>query len=167
MSEATLLKTGNRPILRFERHLPQPVEIVWHAVTDLDEMRSWFPTRIEIDEWTVGASLVHHFDEHGIAPLSGTVLEWDPPHRVSFTWSDDTISFELSADAGGGTTFVLTEELSANHAARNAAGWESCLDRLQLGAEGESWKSRFDRYVAAFEPVLGHQEGPPEGMSDK
>ena len=86
MSEATLLRR-HRPILRFERHLPQPVEIVWHAVTDLDEMRSWFPTRIEIDEWTVGASLVHHFDEHGIAPRSGTVLEWDPPHRVSFTWS--------------------------------------------------------------------------------
>ena len=79
---------------------------------------------------------------------------------MSFTWSDDTISFDLSAAAGGGTTFVLTEELSANHAARNAAGWESCLDRLQLGAEAEPWKVRFDRYVTSFEPVLGHQEGP-------
>jgi hypothetical protein len=84
---------------------------------------------------------------------------------VSFTWSDDTISFELSAATGGGTTFVLTEELSANHAARNAAGWESCLDRLQLGAESEPWQARFDRYVASFEPVLGHQDGPPKGMA--
>ena len=50
-------------------------------MTDLDEMRSWFPTRIELDEWKAGASLVHHFDGHDIGPLTGTVLEWDPPHR--------------------------------------------------------------------------------------
>jgi uncharacterized protein YndB with AHSA1/START domain len=166
MSEATLLTTGIRPVLRFERHLPLPVETVWRAVTDKDEMRSWFPTRIEIDEWKVGASLVHHFDDQDIGPLSGTVLEWDPPRRVSFTWSDDTISFELSPAPDGGTTFVLTEELSPNHAARNAAGWESCLDRLQQRVDGESWKVRFDHYVASFEPVLGHQDGPPEGIAN-
>jgi uncharacterized protein YndB with AHSA1/START domain len=166
MSEATLLTTGIRPVLRFERHLPLPVETVWRAVTDKDEMRSWFPTRIEIDEWKVGASLVHHFDDDDIGPLPGTVLEWDPPRRVSFTWSVDTISFELSPAPDGGTTFVLTEELSPKHAARNAAGWESCLDRLQQGVDGEPWKGRFDRYVASFEPILGHQDGPPEGMAN-
>jgi hypothetical protein len=64
--------------------------------------------------------------------------------------------------------FVLTEELGAAIAARNAAGWETCLDRLEHGDsdEVEPWKPRFDRYVAAFEPVLGHQEGPPEGYRD-
>jgi len=128
------------------------------AATGSIEMRSWFPTRIEIDEWKVGASLVHHFDDDDIGPLPGTVLEWDPPRRVSFTWSVDTISFELSPAPDGGTTFVLTEELSPNHAARNAAGWESCLDRLQR-VDGESWKVRFDPCVGSFEPVLGHQDG--------
>jgi uncharacterized protein YndB with AHSA1/START domain len=166
MSEATLFSAGSRPVLRFERHLPGSVETIWQAVTDPDEMRAWFPTRIEIDEWKVGAVLTHHFDQHDIDPLPGNVLEWDPPRRVSFTWGDDTIGFTLTAAADGGTVFVLTEELSANHAARNAAGWDGCLDRLQLGAEGESWKPRFDRYVASFEPVLGHQDGPPEGIGD-
>jgi uncharacterized protein YndB with AHSA1/START domain len=166
MSDATLLTTGIRPVLRFERHLPLPVETVWRAVTDKDEMRSWFPTRIEIDEWKVGASLVHHFDDQDIGALPGTVLEWDPPRRVRFTWSGDTISFTLSPAPGGGTTFVLTEELSPNHAARNAAGWDSCLDRLQQRVDGDSWKVRFERYVASFEPVLGHQDGPPEGIAN-
>jgi uncharacterized protein YndB with AHSA1/START domain len=163
VSEATLLKAGARPMLRFERHLPRPVEMVWQAVTDPTEMRSWFPTRIEIDEWKVGATLTHHFDEHDIDPLPGVVVEWEPPRRVTFTWGDDTISFELTPAADGGTVFVLTEELAANHAARNAAGWDSCLDRLQTGVESESWQPRFDRYVAAFEPILGHQDGPPAG----
>jgi hypothetical protein len=28
----------------------------------------------------------------------------------------------------------------------------------------ESWTTRFIRYVAEFEPVLGHQDGPPAGF---
>lgn len=163
MSEATLLRTGARPVVRLERHLPRPVEVVWAAVTDPAEMRAWFPTRVEIAEWKVGAPLTHYFDEHDIDPLPGVVLEWDPPRRVSFTWADDTLSFELAPAPDGGTIFVLTEELSASHAARNAAGWDACLDRLQVGVEGESWQPRFERYVAAFEPILGQQEGPPQG----
>jgi uncharacterized protein YndB with AHSA1/START domain len=163
MTEATLLRTGDRPVLRFERHLSKPIDVVWRAVTDPYEMRAWFPTRIVIDEWKVGAAMTHHFDEHAIDPLPGTVLDWEPPRRVSFTWADDTITFELSHAPDGGTIFVLTEELSASHAARNAAGWETCLDRLQLGTEAEPWQARFDHYVQAFEPRLGHQEGPPEG----
>jgi uncharacterized protein YndB with AHSA1/START domain len=129
-------------------------------------MRSWFPTRIEIDEWKVGAALTHHFEDHDIDPLPGRVLAWDPPHRVRFTWGDDTIGFDLREAPDGGTVLVLTEELSANHAARNAAGWDTCLDRLELGEAAESWQPRFERYAAAFEPVLGHQDGPPEGVRD-
>jgi uncharacterized protein YndB with AHSA1/START domain len=166
MNETTLLVAGHRPVLRFERHLPRSIEEVWQAVTDPVEMRVWFPTRIEIKEWKVGADLTHFFDPHDIDPLPGQVLEWDPPRRVRFTWGEGTITFELAATEDGGTIFVLTEELSANHAARNAAGWDGCLDRLQLGAESGSWRPRFERYVAAFEPVLGHQDGPPAGVRD-
>ena len=167
MSEATLLKTGQRPVLRFERHLSPPVADVWAAVTDLDQMRSWFPTRMEMGEWKVGAEITHHFDGHDIEPLPGSVLEWDPPRRVSFTWGEDTVTFELSASDSGGTVFVLTEELSANSAARNAAGWDSCLDRLEFGEEKGSWQDRFDRYTAEFAPTLGEQIGPPEGYRDQ
>jgi uncharacterized protein YndB with AHSA1/START domain len=164
MNDATLLRDGDRPILRFERHLPQSRDDVWRTVTDPHEMTAWFPTRIEIDEWKVGASLTHHFDDHDIDPLPGRVIEWEPPHRVRFTWAEDTISFELSPDPNGGTIFVLTEELGKERAARNAAGWDSCLDRLEFAREAETWTSRFDRYSAAFEPVLGPQEGPPESV---
>jgi uncharacterized protein YndB with AHSA1/START domain len=166
MTEASLLRAGARPVLRFERHLPRPIEDVWRAVTDPGEMRAWFPTRIEIDQWRAGATLTHFFDGHDIDPLPGIVLEWDPPHRVAFTWGTDTISFQLTPAPEGGTVFVLTEELGAGAAARNAAGWEACLDRLEHGAEREPWQQRFDRYATQFEPLLGHQEGPPDGYRD-
>ena len=163
MSDATMVKTGTRALLRFERHLTRPIETVWQAATDTGQMRAWFPTRIEIDEWKVGAGLTHHFDNHDIDPLPGMVLDWDPPRRASFTWGEDTITFELSPAEDGGTHFVLTEELAAPHAARNAAGWDACLDNLELGSVKETWEERFERYSSRFEPVLGHQDGPPAG----
>jgi uncharacterized protein YndB with AHSA1/START domain len=165
MTEAILQATGERPVLRFERHLRRPVDDVWHAFTDPEAMRSWFPTRIVIDEWRVGATMSHVFEDHDIDPLPGIVLEWEPQHRVAFTWGTDTITFKLRAD-GDGTNFVLTEELGANHAARNAAGWEVCLERLETGTSAGAWQSRFDHYVSVFQPVLGPQDGPPDGYRD-
>jgi uncharacterized protein YndB with AHSA1/START domain len=162
MTEATLISTGHKPVLRFERFLPRPVEQVWRAVTDPGEMSAWFPTRIEIDRWERGATLTHHFDDQPLEPIRGTVLECSEPHRLVFTWGDDTIGFELSSTQGG-TTFVLTEELGAANAARNAAGWEVCLERLVAGTVGEDWTPRFERYRTEYEPLLGPQDGPPTG----
>ena len=71
--------------------------------------------------------------------------------------------FELSAD-GDGTRLVLVDELPAGVAARNAAGWDVCLDRLAgLDPAPDAWRPRFEAYATAFEPALGRQEGPPDG----
>jgi uncharacterized protein YndB with AHSA1/START domain len=165
LPEATLISTDDKPILRFERFLPRPVEEVWRAVTDPVELQAWFPTRIEIDRWETGATLLHHFDDHPLDPIPGTVLECSAPRRLVFTWGEDTITFELTP-AEGGTTFVLSEQLGASKAARNAAGWEVCLERLVSGTVGEGWQPRFLRYRTAFEPLLGAQEGPPTDSHD-
>jgi hypothetical protein len=76
---------------------------------------------------------------------------------------EERLRFELSANDGG-TLLVLVDELPAGAAARNAAGWEACLDRLAgLEPAPDAWRTHFDAYRAAFEPELGPQEGPPEG----
>ncbi len=85
MLEATLHSSADKAVLRFERFLPRPVEAVWRAVTDPTELRTWFPTRIEIDRWATGATLVHHFVGQPHDPLPGTVLDCQPPRRLSFT----------------------------------------------------------------------------------
>jgi hypothetical protein len=59
---------------------------------------------------------------------------------------------------------ALTDELPAAAAARNAAGWDACLDRLAgIEPAGGGWQARFDAYASRFEPVIGSQEGPPAG----
>jgi uncharacterized protein YndB with AHSA1/START domain len=161
MTEATLITHATGPAVRLERRLPDPPDVVWRALTEREQLRAWFPSDV-IGEWKVGAPLRFPFPPEVIdMTLTGEVLEVDAPRRLAFTWGEETLRFELSPD-GDGTRLVLIDELPAAHAARNAAGWDTCLDRLAGLAPGEdAWQPRFERYAAAFAPALGPQEGPP------
>jgi uncharacterized protein YndB with AHSA1/START domain len=161
MTNATLLTDGARPAVRLERDLPDAPRVVWRALTDRTELRAWFPCDVIVagGTWQPGASIVFRFEEHDMT-LTGEVLEVDEPRVLAFTWGEDRLRFEMSP-RDGGTRLVLVDELPPGAAARNAAGWEVCLDRL-VGVDSEaSWQPRFDRYAAEFAPVVGEQEGPP------
>lgn len=165
---AASLVTGDarHPAVRLERHLPDPPAVVWQALTDREQLRAWFPCDVVVDggRWEPGAAIEFQFPAEVIdMTLTGQVLEVDEPKRLAFTWGEDTLRFELSPD-GGGTHLVLIDELPASAAARNAAGWDQCLDLLAgLQPAADAWKHRFQAYADAFEPVLGAQEGPPAG----
>ena len=169
MTDGTLLTDRARPAVRFERHLPDPPDVVWRALTEREQLHSWFPSDVIVSggRWEVGAAIDFPFPPEVIdLTLTGEVLEVDEPNVLAFTWGDDTLRFELSAE-GEGTRLVLIDELPPRGAARNAAGWEQCLDRLQgLEPAPDSWRPRFQHYAAAFEPVLGPQDGPPAGYKD-
>ena len=166
MSQATVVAEGTRPAVRLERVLPDPPEVVWQAITDRSQLREWFPSDVEVagGEWTVGAAITFCFPPEDIdLTLTGEVLVVDRPRALAFTWGEETLRFALQPE-GRGTRLVLTDELPAAHAARNAVGWDECLDRLcRLDTKAAAWEVRFDRYREAFEPVLGPQEGPPPG----
>ena len=164
MTDASLLTDRARPAIRFERHLPDPPEIVWRALTEPEQLRSWFPCDVIVSggRWEVGAAITFPFPPEVMdLTLTGEVLEVDEPNVLAFTWGEDALRFELSAE-GDGTHLVLIDELPPDAAARNAAGWERCLDRL-AGVEPapDGWQPRFERYAAAFEPTLGAQEARP------
>jgi uncharacterized protein YndB with AHSA1/START domain len=166
MTDATLLTDRARPAVRFERHLSDPPDVVWRALTERDQLRSWFPSDVILSgaRWEVGAAITFPFPPEVMdLTLTGEVLEVDEPKVLVFTWGEDTLRFELSPE-GDGTRLVLIDELPPAGAARNAAGWEQCLDRLQgLEPAPDSWQPRFEHYAAAFQPTLGPQEGPPSG----
>lgn len=168
MTDATLLTEGSRPAIRLERHLIDPPSVVWRSLTDREELRAWFPCDVVVDggTWRAGASIVFRFGaEASDMMLTGEVLEVDEPHRLAFTWGEETLRFELSEDRGS-TRLVLVDELPPSAAARNAAGWDECLDHLAGVASGEGWRPRFERYAVAFEPQIGPQEGPPPEYRD-
>jgi uncharacterized protein YndB with AHSA1/START domain len=152
--------------VRLERRLADPPSVVWRALTDREQLRSWFPCDVVVanGRWEVGAAIAFVFPPEVIdVTLAGEVLAVDEPNTLAFSWGEEVLRFELSP-ADGGTHLVLVDELRAGTAARNAAGWEVCLDRLGgLDPSPDSWRPRFEAYAAAFAPVLGPQEGPPAG----
>jgi uncharacterized protein YndB with AHSA1/START domain len=166
MNDATLITDRARPAVRLERWLPDPPPVVWLALTDRGQLRSWFPCDVIIDGglWAVGATITFPFPPDVIdMTLTGEVLDVDEPSVLAFSWGDEVLRFELTPQDRG-TLLVLIDELPPGAAARNAAGWDVCLDRLAgLDPARDVWRSRFDTYSAAFAPALGPQEGPPAG----
>ncbi|HSC04033.1 MAG TPA: SRPBCC family protein [Solirubrobacteraceae bacterium] len=165
----------NRPALRFERRLSHPVEVVWRAITESDELGHWFPSRVEVDELHPGAAMTFRFESMPLkdAPmtLSGRVTEFEPPRLFAFDWGppshEDHLRFELEPAGDDACTLRLTVLLDQREkAARDGAGWHVCLDRLETGlagrgeaSPGEDWRGLYEEYqrrgVPAGAPIPG------------
>src|SRR5207245_2574199 len=75
MTDAKLVAAGPRPAVRFERHLPDPPDVVWRAITDPDELKAWFPCEVAVSggQWRPGAAISFVFSPDMTIP--GEVLE--------------------------------------------------------------------------------------------
>jgi uncharacterized protein YndB with AHSA1/START domain len=147
----------DQPMLRFERVLAHPVDEVWQALTDPAELAVWFPTHVEGD-LEPGGRLTFTFPRGEAEPMTGEVLELDPPRRYVFTWGEDELRFELEpTSAADGCVLRFDVVLGTrDKAARDAAGWHVCLDALRKlldGAQAErpwasdEWKAHYEAYT--------------------
>lgn len=158
-----------KPAVRFERRYPHPVERVWRAVTEPEQLAHWFPDTVEVD-LREGGRMRFEFPGGGMEPMEGSVTELDPPRRFSFTWGDEHLHIELEPD-GDGCRLRFTQVLSTREqASRDAAGWHVCLERLERllsGDAGEApgteatdeWSELYEEYqrrgVPAGAPIPG------------
>lgn len=159
---------NGQPQVRFERTFPHPVQAVWEALTDPGQLEQWFPTTVEFAELSAGAPIVFRFAGDAHPPFGGSVLDVQPQRRLSFTWGDDVLTFELEPRDDGAAcrlSFVVVLD-SADKAARDGAGWEQCLDGLALVAAGDrpprpmptgEWRAYYEEYkrrgVPASAPI--------------
>jgi uncharacterized protein YndB with AHSA1/START domain len=168
-TDGTLEQADGRWRLRFTRHLGHPRAKVWRAITEAGHLAAWFPQKITGD-WAPGGELIFS-DPQGRGPdFTGQVLAYQPPELLEFSWGPDVIRLEL-AEAGDGCTLTLLDTLDERGtAARTAAGWHECLDRLAYHtgglaapfSDGERWSQTHPGYVTAFGPE-GSSAGPPPG----
>jgi uncharacterized protein YndB with AHSA1/START domain len=150
---------NDRVGVRFERRLSHPPGRVWRAVTETAELAKWFPARPEITgERRVGAQLRFVYPGDQAPPEVGEVLELEEPRLFAFSWRPDAVEeqetllrFELEPD-GDGTKLTFTHELPRPDTAKVAAGWQLCLDDLELSLGGEP-RAEFpsDRWVELHE----------------
>jgi uncharacterized protein YndB with AHSA1/START domain len=159
---------GDRWRLRFTRKLAHPPEQVWRAITEHEHLRAWFPHAI-VGDWVVGGELRFE-SEYG--DFGGEVLAYEPPELLEFRWGPDTIRLEVAEAAGGCTLTLLDTIEELGKAARDGAGWHTCLDRLQAELDGaraddalrERWREVHPGYVDAFGAEAA-TIGPPEQLS--
>jgi uncharacterized protein YndB with AHSA1/START domain len=150
-----------QPVVRFERTFAHPVEAVWEAITDPGQLERWFPTTVEFQTLAPGSPITFRFTQGSDAdrypPLEGEFLAVQPPRRLAFTWGDDRLTFELDErDGGAACRLSLVVVLdSQDKAARDSAGWESCLDVLTQVLAGQTprrpepsvdWQTYYEEY---------------------
>ena len=164
-----LEQAGEQWQLVFTRHLLHPPSKVWRAITEADHVSQWFPADI-LGDRRAGAALRFVFREDEGPELPGEMRIFEPEALLEFTWSDEVMRFELSDDGHGGTVLRFVNTFAdLGKAARDAAGWHSCLDVLEAMLDGtkppeERWNDVHPHYVAVFPPEAA-TVGPPEGHS--
>jgi uncharacterized protein YndB with AHSA1/START domain len=165
----SLARKGDAWQLTFTRQLPHPQEKVWRAVTEPEHLAVWFPQEI-VGERRGGARL--RFVSSAGDSFEGEMLVFEPPSVMELTWGTDRLRIELSPSRAG-TLLTLTDTFDElGKAARDAAGWHECLDRLAYELEGstppgwgERWRQLHALYVERFGPDAATL-GPPEGWED-
>jgi uncharacterized protein YndB with AHSA1/START domain len=163
MNLGTYLELDGHPAIRFEREYPYPTERVWSAITEPTELLTWFPSSVTIEP-EVGGTIMFS-DDPNLESMTGTVLAYEPPVRLAYTWGGDELHFQLAPLANDGCRLTLTNVLSAQDtAARNAAGWSVCLAELTKHLSGvasdgphsddaEPFQPYYDAYIAAGVPT--------------
>ena len=159
------LEDGRHQV-RFERTLAHPVDRVWAAITEPDEIEAWL-ARAAIDPQPGGRvelEWLNTGDEEVIA--RGTVTAIEPPRLLELdTDAHGTLRWELEP-AGDATrlTFVATLAMPAEHVSLNLAGWHVHLaflaDWLDDGTRvdwpqwpRERWDAIHEGYAASMRPI--------------
>jgi uncharacterized protein YndB with AHSA1/START domain len=136
-ADGTLVVSGEIAVIAFERRLGHPVEAVWAALTDPDELAAWLgPGTVEPRAGGRISICTGPGDRPGLQrAMSGRVLAWDPPRVLEHEWIQpgldiSVVRYELEPEAGG-TILRLTHRRSvAPGATGGRAGWHAYLDRL-------------------------------------
>lgn len=142
--------------VRFERLLPGPIEKVWSYLTDAGKRGEWLASGPM--EPRVGGKVMLRFKHSHLSPNQApppakyatmdveghraeeTVTQFDPPHRLAFTWgAQSEVVFEL-APKDGKVLLTLTHRKLPTEAERdgNAAGWHCHLTVLADKLEGRT-----------------------------
>jgi uncharacterized protein YndB with AHSA1/START domain len=148
----------DRPAVRFERHLPHPIERVWRAITDPAELADWFPSQVT-GELRPGGVLRFSFPGHDLPDTEGEITELEPPRRLAFWWGTEHLRFDLEPEADG-CVLRLTHVLSSpDQAARDAAGWHVCLDRLERSLAGDDTTAHGTEPTGEWSALYEEYEG--------
>jgi uncharacterized protein YndB with AHSA1/START domain len=157
--------------LVFQRELNHPIDRVWAAITEPEEIEAWL-ARAEVDLATGGRVALTwlNTDEEGkryeAADATGTITRLEPPRLIEYdTDVHGRLTWELRPE-GDRThlTFTVVIAMPDEHVPDNQAGWHVHLDFLDDWLDDgarvdwpnwprERWQVHKDRYAASMRPI--------------
>jgi uncharacterized protein YndB with AHSA1/START domain len=155
----TVEKAAGRHVIRFERPLAHPIEKVWGALTEPEQLAGWLAAADELElreggrvalrwlnsgsreEWEeYGVILPDDFDPQAPEIVRGTVTAVDPPRLLEFdTDRHGIMRWELREEGSGSTltfTNIPPEGFPEEMAAQVLSGWHQHLDALSEALAG-------------------------------
>ncbi len=131
-----------------ERTFEQPIDRVWAAITQAEEISKWF--LLADFKAEKGYQYTFKSKDNSCPPIVGEVLSANP-YTLSYTWIEKgkpittTVSWDLESTAEGGTKLLLKHWGIANYEGETAVemfgafsgGWENCLAGLTAFLKSE------------------------------
>jgi uncharacterized protein YndB with AHSA1/START domain len=164
-ADGTLERVGGRDLIRFERRLSHPVERVWRAITEPEEIVQWLG-EAKLEPVEGGTVFLRWLNTPKRSETRGTVTVFDPPRALELdTDTHGILHWELKAD-GEACTLIFTAsypEKDLETRLSLLSGWHIHLDHLADALEGRPqdwprwmdeqrprWQEHHDHYAARF-----------------
>lgn len=157
LGHITKEKTGYKVV--FKRTYDHPIEKVWEAITDPEQLKYWF-AHIEMD-FRTGGEIIFRFDDKDQSLSYGKIVSINKPYGFVWTWENELAEWELEKTGAHQTQLTLTySRLSNEYALRAPAGFHDLLDQLEdrlngseeihkLGSETDGPGKTYIHYAAA------------------
>ena len=158
--------------VRLQRLLPGPIERIWAYLTEGELRRQWLAAGEMQAEAGTSFTLTWRNNEltdpPGTKPdgfggehsMDSTLTEYDPPHRLAFTWGGGDVAFDLERKGDQVLLTVTHRGISDRpNMLMIGAGWHQHLDTLVARASGtepvpfwDGWtqlRPEYDRLIPA------------------
>jgi uncharacterized protein YndB with AHSA1/START domain len=142
-------------MVRFDRPLPGNAPAIWAVLTDIARLANWYG--VGAIEPRAGGK-VELMDGH----IRGVVTQWQPPHRLAYTWNvfmpgqsvSDFPESYLKLEIGDGSVTLTHLPVLDEYVKLNAVGWHTFLDMVEAELKGEPRQSR-DALMARNAGIYG------------
>src|SRR5262245_15015085 len=97
--DGVLETRDGKQVLRFERRLNHPIERVWAALTDPDELIGWLAAAdVDLDS----GRFTLHWQNEGGPSMDATITELSAPRLIEYSGAPHgTLRWELHPDGAG------------------------------------------------------------------
>lgn len=136
LAEVTAYQDDAGWTLVFVKDLRHPIEKVWAALTEADQLARWAPFTVDRPLDRSGPHVLTVVDGSTVVESAARVIRVDRPSLLEYTWGEDLLRWELASTDSGTRLRLRHRHPARAWLPKLAAGWHLCLvvaDRLLDG----------------------------------